>query len=107
MEGDLFVIEGAVDDGADPALVDRLRACFHEIRDGLGLHKSPALYGAFPVDPYSHTPGFTGVQQPGLTGQVKEDVITRRWQLGVRVRQVANGTIPDGAPVIDDRRSWD
>ena len=25
------------------------------------------------------------MQQPGLTGQVKEDVITRFWELGVRV----------------------
>jgi hypothetical protein len=49
------------------------------------LHKSPAEYGSFPVDPHSHTPEFTGVQQPGLTGQVKEDLITRFWQLGVRV----------------------
>ena len=51
------------------------------------MHKTPAEYGAFPVDPYSHTPGFAGVQQPGLTGQVKEDVITRFRQLGVRVAQ--------------------
>jgi hypothetical protein len=79
------VIAGAVDDGADAAVVDRLGACFREIRDGLGVHKPPAEYGAFPVDPYSHTPEFTGVQQPGLTGQVKEDLITRFWQLGVRV----------------------
>jgi hypothetical protein len=79
------VIAGAVDEGADAALVDRLGACFREIRDGLGVHKLPAEYGAFPVDPYSHTPEFTGVQQPGLTGQVKEDLITRFWQLGVRV----------------------
>jgi hypothetical protein len=79
------VIAAAVDEGADAALVDRLGACFGEIRDGLGLHKSPAEYGAFPVDPYSHTPEFTGAQQPGLTGQVKEDLITRFWQLGVRV----------------------
>ena len=79
------VIAGAVDKGADAALVDRLGARFREIRDGLGLHKTPAEYGAFPTDPYSHTPQFTGVQQPGLTGQVKEDVITRFWQLGVRV----------------------
>ncbi len=81
------VIADAVDDEADPALVDRLGACFREIRDGLGTHKTPAEYGAFPVDPYSHTPGFIGVQQPGLTGQVKEDVITRFRQLGVRVAQ--------------------
>jgi hypothetical protein len=79
------VISGAVDEGADAALIDRLGACFREIRDGLGLHKTPAEYGAFPVDPYSHTPEFIGVQQPGLTGQVKEDLITRCWQLGVRV----------------------
>jgi hypothetical protein len=79
------VIAGAVDEGVDAALVDRLGTCFREIRDGLGVHKSPAEYGAFPVDPYSHTPEFTGVQQPGLTGQVKEDLITRFRQLGVRV----------------------
>ena len=70
------------------ALVDGLRGTTTD-PDGLGVHKSPAAYGAFPVDPYSHTPGFAGVQQPGLTGQVKEDVITRRWQLGVRVRRGA------------------
>jgi hypothetical protein len=79
------VIERAVDDGADAALVRRLGACFREIQDGLGVHKRPADYGAFPLDPYSHTPGFTGVQQPGLTGQVKEDLITRYRELGVRV----------------------
>jgi hypothetical protein len=79
------VIARAADEGADAALVDRLGACFREIQDGLGLHKSPVEYGAFPIDAYSHTPEFTGVQQPGLTGQVKEDLITRRRQLGVRV----------------------
>jgi hypothetical protein len=81
------VIAGAVDGGADASFVDRLGACFREIRDGLGLHKPPAVYGAFPVDPYSHTPEFNGVQQPGLTGQAKENLITRFWQLGVRVAQ--------------------
>jgi hypothetical protein len=79
------VIAGAVDEGTDAALVDRLRARFREIQDGLGVHKSPADYGAFPVDPHSHTPGFAGAQQPGLTGQVKEDLITRCLQLGARV----------------------
>ena len=79
------VISEAVDKGDDAALVDRLGACFRKIQDGLGVHKPPAEYGAFPIDPYSHTPEFAGVQQPGLTGQVKEDLITRFWQLGVRV----------------------
>ena len=81
------VIAGAVGEGADAALIDRLSACFREIRDGLGVHKSPEEYGAFPSDPYSHTPEFSGVQQPGMTGQVKEDLITRFWQLGVRVER--------------------
>ena len=78
-------IVAAVDAGAEASLVRRLAGCFRDILDGLGVHKSPAEYGAFPIDPYSHTPAFTGVQQPGLTGQVKEDVITRFRQLGVRV----------------------
>jgi hypothetical protein len=81
------VIVRAVDEGADAEVVDRLSACLREIRDGLGLHKSPAEYGAFPVDAYSHTPEFIGAQQPGLTGQVKEDLISRYCQLGVRVAQ--------------------
>ena len=44
-----------------------------EINAGIGAHKSPELYGAFPTDPYSHTPGGKGAQQPGMTGQVKEE----------------------------------
>ena len=79
------VMISAVDEEADASLIRRLGACFRDIRDGIGVHKSPAEYGAFPVDPYSHTPEFIGVQQPGLTGQVKEDLLTRFRQLGVRV----------------------
>jgi hypothetical protein len=62
-----------------------LAAHYAEIRAGLGAGKSPAEYGAFPTDPYSHTPAFAGVQQPGMTGQVKEDIISRFAELGVRV----------------------
>jgi hypothetical protein len=81
------VIATAVRGGADLSSIETLGTIFLEIRDGLGMHKTPVEYGAFPVDPYSHTPEFTGVQQPGLTGQVKEDLISRFWQLGVRVAQ--------------------
>ena len=42
-------------------------------------------YGAFPTDPYSHTPTGKGAQQPGMTGQVKEDYIARMTELGVNV----------------------
>ena len=50
------------------------------------MHKSPELYGAFPTDPYSHTPAGKGAQQPGMTGQVKEDILSRFGELGVFVK---------------------
>ena len=58
---------------------------YNMIREGIGSHKSPAEYGAFPFDPYSHTPTMAGAQQPGMTGQVKEDIISRFFELGVQV----------------------
>jgi hypothetical protein len=76
----------AVCAGADPEVVARIDASYREIREGLGTHKSPAVYGAFPIDPYSHTPSFAGAQQPGMTGQVKEDLISRFAELGASVR---------------------
>lgn len=79
------VITASTQAGAAPGVLQELLGHFDEIKDGLGVHKTPSRYGAFTTDPYSHTPGFTGVQQPGMTGQVKEDVITRFGELGVRV----------------------
>lgn len=63
---------------------------YEAIKEGIGLEKSPEQYGAFPTEAYSHTPGFAGAQQPGMTGQVKEDLISRFGELGV---QVKNGLI--------------
>ena len=71
-------------------VVGRLLDHFYEINEGIGVHKSPELYGAFPTDPYSHTPQGKGVQQPGMTGQVKEDILSRLIELGVFVK---NGQI--------------
>jgi hypothetical protein len=68
-------------------LLRQLAACYYDIRSGLGDAKTPAEYGAFPMDPYSHTPGQGGARQPGLTGQVKEDFLCRIGELGVFVRQ--------------------
>jgi hypothetical protein len=68
----------------------RLVSHYRAIREGIGSHKLPDEYGAFPFDPYSHTPTMTGVQQPGMTGQVKEDIISRWFELGVSVH---NGQI--------------
>ena len=77
----------AVNDGEDPVLVGHLLEHFYEINEGIGVHKSPELYGAFPTDPYSHTPWGKGAQQPGMTGQVKEDILTRFGELGIYIDQ--------------------
>ena len=67
---------------------------YYEIVAGIGAHKSPEAYGAFPSDPYSHTPGGKGAQQPGMTGQVKEDLLSRFGELGVTIDQGAIHFIP-------------
>ncbi|WP_420315878.1 hypothetical protein [Ekhidna sp.] len=59
---------------------------YYEIRAGIGINKDPELYGSIPTDPYSHTPGGRGAQQPGMTGQVKEDILNRWAELGVVVK---------------------
>ena len=75
----------AIDDGVDEATCHKLGELYYRIRNGIGFNKSPADYGAFPTDPYSHTPGHAGARQPGMTGQVKEEIITRFGELGIRV----------------------
>jgi hypothetical protein len=77
----------AKDHGAEPDLISKLRAHYRAIRDGLGFRKTPAEFGAVPHEPYSHTPWNGGAQQPGMTGQVKEGVLARFGELGVRVRK--------------------
>lgn len=64
---------------------ERLTELYARVRAGLSASKTPVEYGAFPADPYSHTRGDGRARQPGMTGQVKEEVITRFGELGVRV----------------------
>ncbi|MBC8426238.1 hypothetical protein H8E07_19150, partial [bacterium] len=64
---------------------DDLARMYFRIRSGLGYEKTVAEYGAFPSDPYSHTPRGGGAKQPGMTGQVKEEILTRIGELGVRI----------------------
>jgi hypothetical protein len=71
--------------GAPPAELEELVSFYRRVRSGLGFNKSARSYGAFPVDPYSHTPGHAGAQQPGMTGQVKEEILTRWGELGVGI----------------------
>ncbi|AXG71407.1 hypothetical protein KORDIASMS9_03664 [Kordia sp. SMS9] len=75
----------AIHDGESAEIQGRLLEHYYEINEGIGVHKSPSLYGAFPTDPYSHTPYGKGAQQPGMTGQVKEDILSRFGELGVFV----------------------
>ncbi len=76
----------AVANNEDEKLIGRLLGHYYEIDAGIGVHKSPELYGAFPTDPYSHTPENKGAQQPGMTGQVKEDILSRIGELGVAIK---------------------
>ena len=75
----------AIEKDADEPTIRRLGQLYYRVREGIGFNKSPAEYGAFPTDPYSHTPKHTGARQPGMTGQVKEEILCRFGELGVRV----------------------
>ena len=75
----------ALDQGTDEATCHRLGQLYYRIRNGIGFNKTPAEYGAFPTDPYSHTPKHAGAKQPGMTGQVKEEILCRFGELGIRV----------------------
>jgi hypothetical protein len=81
--GEIFHREAAA--GTDQAILRSLKQHYYDVRKGIGVDKSPQNYGAFPTDPYSHTPAHKGAQQPGLTGQVKEDILSRFMELGLTV----------------------
>lgn len=64
-----------------PGLIEKYR----DIRSGLSFNKTPDVYGSFPTDPYSHTPKGQGAKQPGMTGMVKEEILTRQMELGYSI----------------------
>ena len=80
----------AIDGGADAGATQKLGELYYRVREGIGFNKTPEEYGAFPTDAYSHTPKHAGASQPGMTGQVKEEILTRFGELGARV---TNGRI--------------
>jgi hypothetical protein len=95
--------------GATESVLKGLREHLAQIEEGIGAGKSPGEYGAFPIDPYSHTPGFAGVQQPGMTGQVKEDILVRFGELGVDVIDGRLQFDPDLLPAgefIQAKQEW-
>ncbi|MEO0575649.1 MAG: hypothetical protein AAF004_09310 [Pseudomonadota bacterium] len=77
----------AIADNARKDVIMTLAQRYYDVRAGIGFNKTPAEYGAFPTDPYSHTPRHAGAQQPGMTGQVKEEVLARFGELGIRVKE--------------------
>ncbi len=88
--GEVIAKSDSLSCGEGRGEVLRLKQHYLSIREGIGSHKQPQEYGSFPFDPYSHTPSMAGVQQPGMTGQVKEDILNRFIELGVSVE---NGQI--------------
>jgi hypothetical protein len=77
----------AADAGAPAEVRERLARHYEAIRAGLGgTLKTVAEWGAFPLDPYSHSPAEGPARQPGMTGQVKEEVLLRLGELGVRIQ---------------------
>lgn len=73
----------AMEEGVDAETLRRFAGAYFSVQAGLGYRQSPRQYGAFPAEPYSHSSGQAGAQQPGLTGQVKEGILCRLGELGV------------------------
>jgi hypothetical protein len=97
------VYQQAIAHGEDEAIISALAEHYYDIRAGLGYEKSPEVYGAFPTDPYSHTPWGAGAKQPGMTGQVKEELLTRWGELGVLVHE---GQIASSRRCCGRRSLW-
>jgi hypothetical protein len=74
----------AAQNGHEP--LKPLKEAYYRLRAGFGFDKEPSLWGAFPLEPYSHTPYGMPAQQPGMTGQVKEEVLTRYSELGLNAQ---------------------
>jgi hypothetical protein len=77
----------AAEQDENAACLKQLKEAYYRLREGFGFNKEPALWGAFPLEPYSHTPYGMPAQQPGMTGQVKEDILTRYAEIGIAVKE--------------------
>jgi hypothetical protein len=71
-----------------------LKEYYYRVREGFGFNKSCLVFGAFPTDPYSHSPSHSGAKQPGMTGSVKEEILTRFGELGIVVKDASITFMP-------------
>lgn len=85
---------------SNPEVTAGLRQAYYDIRRGIGFNKTPEIYGSFPCDPYSHTPASAGAKQPGMTGQVKEELVARWGELGIIIQ---NGQIIFSQSLLDTK----
>jgi hypothetical protein len=92
---------GAVLGGKPTETVRALKERYLDIRAGLGFNKRHDVYGAVPTDPYSHTPWGHGAKQPGMTGQVKEEIVARFGELGLIVLEGRIRFLPE--LILDDQ----
>ena len=88
----------AIDNNESSSIIAEIAARYLKIREGFGFRKSPLAFGAVPTDCYSHTPSHSGAQQPGMTGQVKEEIICRYGELGIRVKRGTLNFMPNILP---------
>ena len=79
----LLAVQETIFRTRDEVSISELIKFYFDIRAGQCFNKTPAEYGAFPTDPYSHTPANQGAKQPGMTGMVKEEIIARLTELGI------------------------
>ena len=100
----------AADAGDYPSELDRLVDSYWRVRSGLGYNKTAIEHGAIPTDPYSHTPAHAGAQQPGMSGLVKEELLVRPLELGVRVEAgeiLIDPVILRRSELLDGSTTWD
>ncbi len=80
--GILETAQNAILKGED---ITEIYKAYNKLLEGFIYRKTPEECSAIPIEPYSHTSFNNKSEQPGMTGQVKESVIMRRGEMGVRV----------------------
>lgn len=105
----LLAIQETVIRHQDEPEASELLDVYRKVCAGFGFNKDPKTYGAFPTDPYSHTPKGQGARQPGMTGSVKEEILARQAELGLEINDghlSFNNFLIDPAEFLDDAQQF-